>query len=71
MPWHRLTSFWRRHITANICFSHNHQSYISLKNVIFHQIYYVRQLLYRTFLSPIALGSHELAWMNFMHFELA
>ncbi len=34
-------------------------------------MYYVRQLLCRIFLSPIALGSHELAWMNFMHFELS
>ena len=33
---------------------------------MFHHIYYVRQLLCRIFLSPIALGSHELAWMNVM-----
>ena len=34
-------------------------------------MYYVRQLLCHIFLSPIAIGSHELAWLNFMHFELS
>ncbi len=34
-------------------------------------MYYIRQLLCRIFLCPIDLGSHELAWMNFMHFELS
>ena len=34
-------------------------------------MYYVRQPFCRIFLSSIAIGSHELAWMIFMHFELS
>ena len=35
------------------------------------KMYYERQPLCRIFLSPIAIGSHELAWMMFMHLELS
>ena len=50
-------------INLNNCtFLHYEQLYILLsENVVFHQMYYVRQLLCRLFPSHITLGSHEFA----------